>query len=392
MTRPLVFLFAFCCGAIVANLYYAQPIVALIAPEIGLSPHAAGLIVSLTQIGYAFGLFFLVPLGDLVENRRLMMATTLVCMLALAATAFVDSAPAFLALSLLIGLGSAAVQMMIPLAAHLAPEASRGRVVGSVMGGLVLGIMLARPVASLVAESFGWRALFGAAALLMLAIEIVFALTMPVRRPDHRASYGELIGSLFTLARRQPVLRLRMAVNGLMFGGFTLFWTAVPLELVRNHGFTQREVALFALVGATGAIAAPIGGRLADAGLTRIASFAALSCALLAWLPGLATGPGATSVVVLAITGVVIDFCVQGNMVLGQREIYALDPASRSRMTALFMTSVFIGGALGAALATTLFERSGWSGAAMAGAGFPLAALVLYAAFGPRRAAQPLAG
>jgi len=159
----MVMLFAFCCGAIVANIYYAQPIIELIAPDIGLTPAMASLIVSLTQIGYALGLFFLVPLGDLLENRRLMIITTVVAIASLLGAAFTEQPNLFLLVSLLIGFSSVSVQILIPLAAHLAPAESRGRVVGSIMGGLLLGILLVRPVSSVVADHFGWLAVFIAA-------------------------------------------------------------------------------------------------------------------------------------------------------------------------------------------------------------------------------------
>ncbi|KEZ66435.1 MFS transporter, partial [Pseudomonas amygdali pv. tabaci str. ATCC 11528] len=337
-------LFAFCCGAIVANIYYAQPIIELIAPDIGLSSTAASLIVSLTQIGYALGLFFLVPLGDLLENRRLMLITTAVAVLSLLGAAFAEQPNLFLLVSLLVGFSSVSVQMLIPLAAHLAPEESRGRVVGGIMGGLLLGILLARPIASLVADHFGWRAVFGAAAVVMIGISVVLATTMPKRVPDHRASYGQLLFSLWTLLRTQPVLRQRAFYQACMFATFSLFWTAVPLELSRNHGLSQSQIAIFALIGAIGAIAAPISGRLADAGYTRIASLGALLFGALSFLPGLIHP--AYSVIGLAVTGVVLDFCVQTSMVLGQRTVYALDAASRSRLNALYMTSIFIGGAI----------------------------------------------
>ena len=163
-------LFAFCCGAIVANIYYAQPIIELIAPDIGLTPAMASLIVSLTQIGYALGLFFLVPLGDLLENRKLMIATTVVAIASLLGAAFIEQPNLFLLVSLLIGFSSVSVQILSPLAAHLAPAESRGRVVGGIMGGLLLGILLARPVSSVVADHLGWRAMFMIAAALMAAI------------------------------------------------------------------------------------------------------------------------------------------------------------------------------------------------------------------------------
>ncbi|MFJ4143849.1 MFS transporter [Pseudomonas sp. NPDC089734] len=376
MTRGLVMLFAFCCGAIVANIYYAQPIIELIAPDIGLSSTMASLIVSLTQVGYALGLFFLVPLGDLLENRRLMLLTTGVAILSLLGAALAEQPNLFLVVSLLVGFSSVSVQMLIPLAAHLAPEESRGRVVGSIMGGLLLGILLARPISSVVADHFGWRAVFGAAAVLMAGISIVLATTIPKREPDHRASYGQLLFSLWALLRQQPVLRQRAFYQACMFATFSLFWTAVPLELARNHGLSQTQIALFALIGAIGAIAAPISGRLADAGHSRIATLGALLFGALSFLPGLIPAP--FNLIGLAVTGVVLDFCVQMNLVVGQRAVYALDAASRSRLNALYMTSIFIGGAIGSSVASVLFDHGGWVWIIVVGTVLPLLALLAF--------------
>jgi predicted MFS family arabinose efflux permease len=376
LTRAMVLLFAFCCGAIVANLYYAQPIVELIAPDLGLSASSASLIVSLTQVGYALGLLFLVPLSDLIENRRLMIGTAVVAAASLLGAATMEHANGFLLVSLIVGFSSVSVQMLIPLAAHLAPEQSRGQVVGNIMSGLLLGILLARPLSSLVADHFGWRAVFMYAAVVMLAIIAVLALTIPRRVPDHKASYGQLLKSLVTLMGRHAVLRQRALYQGLLFAAFSLFWTAVPVELARHYGLSQSQIALFALVGAIGAIAAPIAGRLADAGLTQRASLIALILAPVAFLLGLSK-PG-YSVIGLAITGVLLDFAVQMSMVLGQRAIYALDPASRGRLNALYMTSIFVGGAIGSALASGLYERHGWEGVIALGAGLPVLALVVF--------------
>ncbi|OPA92095.1 MFS transporter [Pseudomonas fluorescens] len=376
MTRGMVMLFAFCCGAIVANIYYAQPIIELIAPDIGLTPTLASLIVSLTQIGYALGLFFLVPLGDLLENRKLMLSTTVVAIVSLLGAAFIEQPNLFLLVSLLIGFSSVSVQILIPLAAHLAPAESRGRVVGSIMGGLLLGILLARPVSSVVADHFGWRAMFMAAAALMAFISVVLMLTIPKRQPDHSASYGQLLGSLGTLLREQPVLRQRAFYQACLFATFSLFWTAAPLELARNHGLSQSEIALFALVGALGAIAAPIAGRLADAGHTHRASLLAMLFAALSFLPALVHP--LYSVIGLAVTGVMLDFCVQMNMVLGQRAVYALDAHSRSRLNALYMTSIFIGGAFGSAIASSVYEHGGWLGVMLVGSALALVALLRF--------------
>ncbi|PZP88148.1 MAG: MFS transporter [Stenotrophomonas maltophilia] len=292
------------------------------------------------------------------------------------AAGFSSQPNTFLALSLLIGFSSVSVQILVPLAAHLAPEATRGRVVGNIMGGLLLGILLARPLASVIADHFGWRAVYLAAAAVMLAIMLVIFYTIPRHEPDHKASYAQLLNSLIGLLRSQPVLRQRALYQGLMFAGFSLFWTTAPIELARQHGLSQSAIAVFALVGAIGAIAAPLAGRLADAGHTRRASMLAMGLAPLAFLLGV-SGPG-YSVVGLAITGVLLDFAVQMNMVLGQREIYALDPKSRGRLNALYMTSIFVGGAFGSAVASPLYEAAGWPAVALLGAALPTIALAAF--------------
>lgn len=376
LPQALVLLFALCCGAIVANLYYAQPIIELIAPDVGLSADRASLIVSLTQIGYALGLLFLVPLADLLESRRLMLITTAAALLCLLAAAFAHQPDLFLGLALLIGLSSVSVQMLIPLAANLAPEASRGRVVGNIMSGLLLGILLARPLASVVAGEFGWRAVYLMAAALMLVITLVIATTIPRHTPSHSASYGQLLASLVHLLRRYPTLRRRALYQGLMFASFSLFWTVAPLELARHLGLSQQDIALFALAGAIGAVAAPIAGRLADAGHTWRASLVALILAPLAFAPNLLNA--GLGWIGLIATAIVLDFAVQMSMVLGQRSIYALEPQSRARLNALYMTSIFVGGAIGSALASPVYERFGWSGTALLAAGLPLLALLVF--------------
>nr|WP_315598631.1 MFS transporter [uncultured Cupriavidus sp.] len=373
MARSLILLFAFACGAIVANLYYAQPIIALIAPDLHMSESTASLIVSLTQIGYAAGLFFLVPLGDLVENRKLMIVTAVLSIGSLVAAATIQQPGVFLGISLLIGFTSVAVQLLIPLAAHFAPAEARGRVVGTIMSGLLLGILLSRPIASFFAGHFGWRAVFAFGAFAMALVTLLLAVTLPSRRPAHSASYPQLIRSLGRLFATLPVLRQRSLYQGLMFGSFSLFWTAVPVELMNHYHLSQSAIAVFSLVGAMGATSAPIAGRLADAGHTHRATIIALVLAAISYLPVVLV-PG-FGVFGLVGTGVLLDFAVQMNMVLGQREIYALDPQSRNRLNAIYMTSIFVGGAVGSALASTLYEHGGWTSIAVAGSLFPLLAL-----------------
>ncbi|MCU1720475.1 MFS transporter [Pseudomonas sp. 5P_5.1_Bac1] len=375
LPAALVVFLAFCCGAVVANLYYAQPIVEMIAPSIGLSTTHASLIVSLTQFGYALGLLFLVPLADLLENRRLLVTFTLAAAVCLAAAALSQTPSLFLLCSLLIGLTSVAVQILVPLAAHMAPEESRGRVVGNIMSGLLLGILLSRPLASTLAQAFGWRGVFFSAAGLMVVMALVMGWLLPRRVPAHRVSYPALIGSVFTLARRYGVLRERSLYQGLLFASFSSFWTIAPIELIRQHGFSQNGIALFALVGAVGAVAAPIAGRLADAGHGLRGTASALLLAPLALLAGALPGAGWWWMVV---TAVLLDFAVQLNMVLGQREVYALDPHSRARLNAVYMTSIFVGGALGSLIASPLYETLGWTAFVVLSAILPGLALLKF--------------
>ncbi|MEX3776624.1 MFS transporter [Pseudomonas sp. MYb118] len=371
----MVAFLAFCCGAVVANLYYAQPIVELIAPQIGLSSANASLIVSLTQFGYALGLLLLVPLADLMENRRLVVGFTLAASVVLAYAGFTHSPSMFLLLSLLIGLTSVAVQILVPLAAHLAPEATRGRVVGNIMSGLLLGILLSRPLSSLLVDVFGWRGVFYSASVLMTVIALITAVALPRRVPTHQATYPALIASVFALVRRHSILRQRSLYQGLLFASFSLFWTLAPIELIRHHGFSQSQVAIFALVGAVGAVAAPIAGRLADAGHGRRGTLVALLLAPAALLIGALPG---SSYLWLVVCAVLLDFAVQLNMVLGQREVYAIDPHSRARLNAVYMTSIFVGGALGSLVASPLYEHFGWHLSAVAVALLPTLALVMF--------------
>jgi predicted MFS family arabinose efflux permease len=374
-STAMVLLLAAACGIVVANIYIAQPLVGMIGPAVGLSARDASLIVSLTQSGYALGLILLVPLGDLLENRRLVVLTVAASIPGLLLAGIAHSAPVMLAAAILIGIPTVGVQMLVPLAAHLAPDATRGRVVGNVMSGLLAGILLARPVASLIAAAAGWRAVFFAAAALIAATTLVLRATLPYRQPETKAHYGALLASLFALPVTQPVLRRRAILQAACFAGFSLFWTGAPLLLARDFGFTQRGIAVFALAGAAGALAAPIAGRLADRGYSRAGTLAGLLAVAggfaIAW-----AGAGVHSYLMLALAGLVLDAGVQTNLVIGQRAIYALAPELRSRLNGMFLAIFFLGGAAGSALTSPVLQGLGWGGICALGMALPLAALV----------------
>lgn len=375
----LIVALAFACGAGAANLYYAQPLVGLIGPAVGLGLASADLIVTLSQIGYAAGLLLLVPLADVLENRRLILVTLAAAVLALGVAASASSAALFLAASLLIGISSAGVQMVVPLVASLTPPAIRGRVVGQVMSGLLLGILLARPVGSLIAAAFGWRAVFVASAVLMAGVDLMLLRVLPRRRPALGQSYGRLLASLWPLLRDTPVLQRRTLYQCALFATFALFWTAAPLLLMAPpFNLTHFGIAAFTLAGAAGALAAPIAGRLADAGWTRPAagvSMAMVGCGFA--LSRFAVEGG--SVLALAAAAVLLDFGVQSNQVLGQREIYALAGDLRSRLNGIYVGGFFLAGAVGSSLAGPALAHGGWTVVSWLGIGFPALALLLYA-------------
>jgi len=378
----MVWLMAIATGLIVANLYFAQPLVGPISQATGLDPGAAGLIVTLTQIGYCLGLIFIVPLGDLVENRKLILCALALTAVALLAAAFSNSAALFLSAAFCIGLGSVAAQVVVPFAAHLSKPETRGQTVGTVMSGLLLGIMLARPVSSLVTDALGWHAIFVISAIGTGVLALVLRSKLPQRVPAHAMSYPALLGSMWHLLKKTPILRRRAAYQFCMFGAFSLFWTTVPLELAGPaFGLSQTGIALFALAGVAGAIASPIAGRRADQGKTRSTTAMALGAGALAFAaPLLVTGGGYTAQLMLLVcASIVLDMGVSANLVTGQRAIYALGAEVRSRLNGLYMSIFFMGGALGSLLGGWMFAHHGWHGVLLAGLAFPALALAIYA-------------
>lgn len=380
ITRWMTVLLATACGLIAANLYYAQPLVGPISAALGLSAHAAGLIVTMTQIGYGVGLLLIVPLGDSLENRRLVLGVLGIAVPALLAAALATHPLPFLVAALFIGIGSVAVQILVPYAAHLAPEATRGRVVGDVMSGLMIGIMLARPVASSIAAASSWHVVFVASAAVMVALAAVLARALPARTPPARLRYRETLASMARLALH-PVLRRRALYQAAMFGAFSLFWTTIPLWLASpDFGLSQAGIALFALAGAAGAIAAPIAGRVADRGWSRPATALAMLSVAGAFLLTRAAHPGSPwALACLVVAAIVLDFGVQANLVFGQRAIFSLGAEHRSRLNGLYMATFFGAGAIGSAVGAWAFAHDGWQLVAWIGLALPVAALAYHA-------------
>ena len=377
MTPALTTIFAVACGMMVANLYYAQALIGEIAPALGLRGGTAGLIVTLTQLGYGAGLLLIVSLADLVENRRLILLMVAGTTVGLIGVVFSTGAISFLLFSFVTGFCSVGAQIMVPLAAHLAPDAKRGQVIGNIMAGLITGMMLARPLASGLASVAGWRAIFAISAVAMVALAVLLAKMLPERRPNPGLGYGQILASSFSLLARTPAIRRRTAYQATMFAIFNLFWTAVPLVLASQFGLGQVGIALFALAGAGGALTAPIAGRLGDRGYIRMGTGIALGSAILACL--IAGWAGAAHMlIVLALAAVLLDAATQLNQVLGQRVIYSIAPEARGRINAIYMTVVFLGGAAGSMLASFSLYHGGWTATMAVGGVLAVAAFALF--------------
>ncbi|SEE79034.1 Predicted arabinose efflux permease, MFS family [Rhizobiales bacterium GAS188] len=377
-------MFAVAVGVAVVSLFASQALIGTLGEALGLGS-AANAVTALTLLGYAVGLVLLVPLIDLIANRRMILLTLAAEVVSLAVASAAPSATLFLVASFAIGVSSSAIQMLVPTAASLAPEAIRGRVVGNVMSGLMLGILLSRPLASLIGGTFGWRCFYASDALLLALVTAYLALRLPDRRPARNSTYLAFIVSLGRLLRDEPVLRKRALYQALLMASFSAFWTSVALLLAgAPFSLGPTGIALFALAGAGGAVIAPIAGRAGDRGFERgatimahLAALLALAAAAVAIYGGLPRGlsPG-----LLAAAAVLLDCGVIADQALGRRAINMLDPQARGRVNGLFTGLFFIGSALGAGLAGPAWSIFGWAGICGVGFIFAAAALLVHLA------------
>jgi predicted MFS family arabinose efflux permease len=375
LSSRLVVLLAVACGAAVANLYYAQPLLDTIARDLEVSPGTAGLLVTATQAGYVAGLLFIVPLGDLLQRRRLVSVLLALdaCALALAA-----AAPAFgvLAAALaVVGVTSVAAQVLVPFASALAAEEERGRVVGRVMSGLLLGILLARTIAGLVTELGGWRLMYGLAAGAMLVLAVVLRRALPAVKPPESLPYPRLLASVGTLIREEPTLRHRMAIGFLSMASFSGLWTSIAFLLSGpEYGYSEATIGLISLFGLAGAAMAAYAGRAADRGHVVAGTRLAAAAVLGGW--GL-IALGESSLAPLLVGIVILDLGIQATQILNQSVIFRLRPEARSRLNTAYMTCYFAGAVTGSAGASFAWERGGWGAVSAAGAAASTLGLVL---------------
>ncbi|MEV4253522.1 MFS transporter [Spirillospora sp. NPDC049652] len=376
LSRGLLLLMAVATGLTVASNYLPQPLLHLIGGSLGLSTGMAGLIVTAAQVGYGIGLFLLVPLGDLFERRRLAVSLYLLTAGFLLVSAVAPNGAVLLVGTALTALASVAAQVVVPFAASLAAPAERGRVVGTVMMGLLLGVLLARTISGALAELGGWRTVYWVQAGLMLLMAVLLRRNLPTLHTPAGLSYPKLLGSVATLMRELPVLRWRMAIGALSFAAFSALWTSLTFLLSGgSYGWSEGAIGLMGLFGALGSVVANIAGRLADRGRVQAVTGIGAVVYLVSWLP-LALGGHSLAWLIVGI--VALDMAQQALLISNQNVVYALRPEARNRINSAFMTGNFVGGAAGSALASLAWTHGGWSSVAILGVALSTAMLAAW--------------
>lgn len=382
--RGLLLLLATIAGVSVANIYYNQPLLDDFRKSFPSGAAWIGAVPSATQLGYAAGMLLLAPLGDRYDRRLLILLKIAGVCIALFFAATAPTLGVLIGASLAIGVLSTIAQQAVPFAAELAPPEARGHVVGTVMSGLLLGILLARTAAGFVGQYFGWRAVFGASIVALLVLAVVIVLKLPRSQPTSRLGYGRLLASMWHLTLELRGLREAALTGACLFGAFSLFWPVLTLLLAGAPFHLGPQVAgLFGVVGAAGAMAAPWAGRSADRRGPR--SVITLSIALIA-LAFVIFAFSGKSLVGLVIGVVVLDIGVQAAQISNQSRIYALRPEARSRVNTVYMVAYFIGGATGSAVGAAMWHAFGWIGVCVAGLAFTALAGWIHASTRPRAA------
>jgi predicted MFS family arabinose efflux permease len=377
LSRYQTFLFAVTCALAVANVYFAQPLLESMAASLSVSPGTIGVVVTATQAGYAVGLLFIVPLGDLLNRKKLILTQLLLSALALCAVGLAQTWGMLLGAMVLVGLMAVVVQVVVAYAATLASPEQRGEAIGTVTSGVVLGILLARFVSGAVADLAGWRGVYFVSAILMVGIALVLFRTMPASTtPPAKGGYWPLLHSVFQLYLTEPTLRVRGTFALLIFAAFSVLWTSMVLPLSAPPlSLSHTQIGLFGLAGVAGALAAARAGRLADQGLGNRTTGVALALLTFSWLP---TAFVESSLLAMIAGVVLLDFAVQAVHVTNQSLIFAARPDAQSRLVGAYMCFYSVGSGLGAIAATYTYAHFGWVAVCILGAAISAVALLYW--------------
>lgn len=377
LTKATLFLFAIAAGISVANIYCAQPLLDAMAQEFGFTRSSAGSVILVTQIGYAVGLLFIVPLGDLLSRRRLVLTQLSASAIVLALVGLAHSEGLLFIGLFFVGLLAVVVQVLVAFAASLAPIEKRGRAVGTVTSGIVLGILLARVIAGALSDIGGWRVVYATSSLLTLVLTCALSGVVPDSRSEIRSSYAQLLRSTFALYRTTPILRVRATIALLLFAAFSTLWTSLVLPLSEPpHPLSRTVIGMFGLAGVAGAAAAGRAGHLADRGRGQWTTGIGLGILLTSWT---CIACLHRSLLVLVIGIVLLDFAVQAVHVTNQSMIFAARPEAKSRLVAAYMVFYSVGSGLGALAATRMYAAFHWAGVCALGASFSMAAFGIWA-------------
>ena len=358
ISPSLTMLMAITCGLVVANIYYNQPLLAEIGHSFDVADNTVSLLATFTQVGYTLGLLFAVPLGDKVERKKLVLVMLGIAFLAMLGSAIAPNFPLMLAAGLFTGIFSAVPQVLLPMAAQLAGDHERGKVVGKIMSGLLIGILLSRTISGYVGAHFGWRIMFAAGAGIMAILSLALVKYLPVSKPSYQGSYASLMRSLVSLARSLKPLQKTALTGCCLFAAFSVFWTTLVFFLEGAPYFYGSDmVGLFGLIGACGALAAPLAGKSAD---KRGPQFTINLGMLAVFASFILLGTGATHLWILVIGVILLDIGMQITHISNQSRIFSLLPEARSRINTVYMTSAFIGGSLGSVAGSMAWASGGW--------------------------------
>ncbi len=381
-TNFLIFILAISCGSLAANIYYAQPIVQFIAKDLNISSDLSGLLTTLTQIGYGLGLFFIVPMADLFKSKKIIAILIGLTILSLMGTLVSTNGILFLLLTTIIGIGACAAQMLVPLTMRIVPIEETGKYVGKVMSGLLIGIMIARPLSIGIADWFGWRMVFLVSLIVLVVVLLLIIKFLPNYEviSTSKMRYPNLIASMVKLLIHTSLLQQRAFYHACLFATFSLYWTVMPILLrAEPLHFSNNEIALFGFVAIAGALLTPTIGKIADKGyiftMTNVSMMLVLLSVILLFF---VQDHSQFSMILILISGICVDIGVAGNLLLGQKVIFSLNPEIRNRLNGLYMTIFFLGGAFGSWIGSYTYYKFNSEVTLLIGAAFPLIALFVH--------------
>lgn len=375
LSNPVLYLMSISAGLIVANLYYNQPLLNLIAETFGVTEAAVSNVALSTQLGYAFGLLFINPLGDKLSNHKILLFDFIVMIVALIAAAMSQTLLALVISSFFIGFTSAIPQLFVPMAAQLSDENGRGRAIGIVMSGLLIGILGSRIISGFIGEAFGWRVMYYAATILMVLLFVILKFKLPKLHPNYQGTYGKLMASLWHYFKTEPALRLAALRGALGFAGLSAFWTTLVFLMEDSFGYGSTITGAFGVFGIAGALGATVVGKMSDRiSKNKIILYAAILL-VISWL---IFGMSAHSIFGLIMGVILVDLGLQGLHITNQNIIFSKNPDARNRVNTIYMVGFFVGGALGTTLGAIAWQHYGWMGVSYLGGAFSLAILIVH--------------